>query len=443
MSNPCDVLARAAYLALLGALAFGGGSTSLTAQEVTLDQCLELALARNPAIAVQAGRALEAEADHAAAHAPLRPTASASAYANQLNGDRMSPGGASLPPETSLFTREGFAGLTARQLIYDGRRSSSARDAAASGVAEQRNGLTAVRDETVMRVTQTFYRALAAAELVGVARQAADRAGAFEVMAEELFRTGRVTRLDALKAASARVEAERELAAAREAHAILVVQLAQVIGLDGGISLVPFGTLPDELREPPLPDDAVAAALERNPDLRGTTYQIERSRANLQVARGAHRPTIAAQGAYGYRDRNMGSGRPEWLVGLAVNWAFLDGGAVSAQVSLAEARLAQAEDGRRALELDIGEQVRSVLSGWRLSLSDARAAALLVETGREELAAAEALYAAGKAIALEVLTAGADLARAEGARVTAAADYAVARARLERLTGSLPGGAVR
>ncbi len=421
---------------VLGPLLQGEGMASLVAQEVTLTQCLELALDHDPALAAQRARTRESEADHAAARAPMRPTVSASAYVNQLNGDRLAPGGARLPSGTDLYTTEGFVGLTARQLLYDGQHLRSARDAASSGVAEQRSGVAAVRGETVMRVTQAFHRALAAEEMVAVAEHAADRAQAFEAMAEELFRSGRTTRLDALKAASARVESERALAAAREGQLLAVVGLARAIGLDGSTPLVPRGALPAALPEPPPIDDAVADAVSRSPDLRRMDSQVERWKATLRSAQSASRPTIALQGGYGYRERYEGSGRPEWTIGLTANWSLLNGGALTAQVSAAEARMVQGEEGRRALELDIGEQVRAALSGWRSAISDARAAAQLVETGREALTAAEVLYRSGKAIALDVLTAQAELAEAEGALVTAATDYAVARAQLERLTGT-------
>jgi outer membrane protein TolC len=368
---------------------------------------------------------------------------SAGAYANQLNEDRLSPLGASLPPGTSLYTREGFAGLTARQLLYDGGRSSGAQDVAARGVDAQHEGLAAVRDETIMRVTQAFYRALATAELVRVARDAVNRDQAFEAMAAELFRAGKVTRLDALKAASAHVEAERALTMARETAELAVVQLAQTIGLDGRTRLIPRGALPGDLAEPPPGDAAIAAAGAQSPDLRRATYELEQAQANLRLARVGDSPSIALQGGYGFRDRNVGGGRPEWLVGFSASWLLLDGGALSAQVSKAQARVAQAEEARRALELDIGAQVHGALTGWRIALSDARAAARLVETGREALAAAQALYRSGKATALDVLTVQSDLAGAEGGQVTAATAYAVARAQLARLTGPVSGGTTR
>jgi outer membrane protein len=425
---------------LLGALLLAGVAASLPAQELTLDKCLQLAMARNPALAGATARTRESKADFEAARAPLRLTMSANALGTQLNEDRLSPLGASLPPGTSMYTREGFAGLTARQLLYDGGRSKSARDVAARGVDAQREGLAAVRDETIMRVTETFYRALATAELVRVALDAVNRDQAFEAMAAELFRAGKVTRLDALKAASAHVEAERALTTARETAALAIVQLAQTMGLDGHAGLVPRGALPTDLAEPPLGDDAIAATMAQSPDLRRSAYVLEQSRTSLQLARGGNSPAIALQGGYGFRARDVGGGRPEWLVGFTVNWSLVDGGALSAQVSKAQARVAQAEEARRELELDISAQVYGALAAWRIALSDARAAARLVETGREALSAADALYRSGKATALDVLIAQSDLARAEGAQVTAATAYALARAQLARLTGAASAG---
>ena len=105
--------------------------------------------------------------------------------------------------------------------------------------------------------------------------------------------------------------------------------------------------------------------------------------------------------------------------------------------------MTQAEEARRSLALDLSAQVYDALAAWRVALSDARAAARLVETGSEAVAAAEALYRSGKVTALDVLTAQSDLARAEGAKVSAATAYALARAQLARLTGATFVGTTR
>ncbi len=404
---------------------------------LTLPEAIREALARNPVLAIETARTRESESDYQAARAPLLPRLSATAYDNRLNEDRLSPIGTT-SATTTLYTRESFAGLAARQLLYDGGRSRGARDAAALGLEGQRTGLTAARDETILRVTQAYAWALAARELVRVALDAVTRQQGFETMTRDFFRAGKATRLDVLKAEAARLDAEKSLTAARESEAIGAAQFAQAVGFDSRVGLVPRGALSREFVEAPPPEQATDTVLARNPDLLRAAHLVEQARRNLDSARGVYRPELALQGSYGYRDRDVGGNAPEWLVGVTANWTLYSGGALSAQVAKAQARLIQAQEARRALELDIGTQVRDVLGAWRTALSDAHSATQLVETDREALAAAETLYRAGKATALDVLTAQADLARAEGAQVTALANHASAQARYARLTGAGP-----
>lgn len=428
---------RQAVMVAMIVAVLGSNAYAAEPQALSLSEAIHEALARNPVLAVETARTRESESDLEAARAPLLPRLSATAYNNRLNEDRLSPVGSSTPT-TSLYTRESFAGLTARQLLYDGGRSRGARDAAALGLEGQRTGLSAARDETILRVTQAFARALAATELVHVAQDALARQQGFETMTADFFRAGKATRLDVLKAEAARLDAEKSFTAARESEAVAVAQFAQAVGFDSRAGIVPRGALARDLAEAPPPEPAIDATLAHNPDLLRAVQLTEQARKNLDSARGVYQPELALQGSYGHRERDVGGSAPEWLVGVTANWTLYGGGALSAQVAKAQARLTQAQEARRAIELDIGTQVRDVLGAWRTALSDARAATRLVETDREALGAAETLYRAGKATALDVLTAQADLARAEGAQVTALANHASAQARFARLSGAAP-----
>jgi outer membrane protein TolC len=222
---------------------------------------------------------------------------------------------------------------------------------------------------------------------------------------------------------------------ARELETLAGVRLAQMIGLDGDVSIRPAGELPRDFAQPAGETDLAQVTLERNPDLKSAALQMKQAEESVRSARGSYLPEVSLLGSYGYRDRDVGGGAPEWTVGAVASWSLFDGGLISAQVNKAKARLAQAEQSRRALELEVLVQMREALSAWRIAHSDLQAALKLVETGRESVNTAETLYRAGKATALDVLTAQADLARAEGTLVQIATGYAVSRARLVRLTG--------
>lgn len=401
---------------------------------LTLRQAVELALKNSPAVQANAGRFAEAQAEKEIADSGLLPKISADAYLNRLNSDRLGPGG--VPSTASpMFAQESFGGLTGRQLLIDGGKTSAAVQAALHGLKAEESGLAATRDETVYRVSQGFFRALAARETTAVFEKAIERQTGFEALTAEFFRAGKSTRLDVMKAQAAKLDAERNLTNAKESEKIARVLLAQVIGIENTPALLD-GKLPENFVPPVREEDLLKQVLENSPDIKHAAYQVQQAEGSLHSAHGARFPELALQGSYGYRDRDIGGGAPEWVAGINASWTLFDGGALSAQVAKSQARLAQAMEARRALELELRSQLQDALRAWRNAVSDAHAGASLTEFGRESVTAAEVLYRAGKATALDVLTAQADLAKAEGAQIQAATDYAVARLRVLRLTGN-------
>jgi outer membrane protein TolC len=424
-------------LALLTALLIQPSATSAEegVQELSLSVAIAEALARSPTAGIERGRVDEAEADYRAARAGLLPRLSASAYYNRLDPDRLSPGGGAVTAGP-LFAREGFAGLVARQLLYDGR-TRAVRDAARDAVASQRAGLASSQADVVYQVTQSYYRVLEARALIRAAEDAAARAREFETLTAVLFEAGKVTRLDLLKARSGRLDGEAASTRARELETAANALLAAAIGREAPDFRVD-GVLPGALEPPPPEPAALAAALVGNPDLERLRRQVAQAERSAVAARGARHPTLSLQGGYAYRDRDIVGGADEWTAGVFLELPLFDGGAIAAGAAKATAALDQRREAERAARLDLASQLRQALSAWRTALADAESAAQRIATNRESASAAEALYGAGKATALDVLAAQADLARAESDRAQALAAYAVARAATDRLAGASP-----
>lgn len=428
---------RRGALALL-LVSFFAAASSLSShaaagERLTLSQALELALKGNPNLGAALARSSEAEADDEIASAGLLPKVVASASVNRLNEDRLSLGSA---VSSASYTRESFGGVTVRQLLFDGGRTAASKRAAQRGADAGRMGLQAAREETIYRVSQAFALALDARDTLRVADSALKRQQAFEVLTADFFKAGKTTRLDVLKAEAARLDAERVLANAQEAEKMSVASLAQAIGLSFGPTFSVEGDLPGGFREPQSEDEILREAAAHNPEVKQALLQAAQAKEGLRSAQAARYPELALQGSYGLRDRNIGGSAPEWIVGLVGTWTLYDGGALPAQSEKARARLIQAREAERIVELGVQTQVKEAVRAWRTALNDARAGAKLVEANSQSLKAAEVLYRSGKATALDVLTAQADLARAEGARVHAAADYAVARYAVARLVGN-------
>lgn len=402
-------------------------------QRLTLAQALDLALKENPNLGAASARSSEAEADYAIAAAGLLPRVAANASVSQFNEDRLGPLNSS---SSALYTRESFGGVTGRQLLFDGGKTTASKSAAQRGVEAGHMGFQATREETVYRVSQAFSRALDARDTVSVAASALKRQQAFEALTADFFKAGKTTRLDLLKAEAARLDAERVLANTRETEKMSVVALAQAIGLRPGLAFSIEGALPGRFEAPSPDDEMLHIATARNPDLQQAQAQVAQAEESLRSAQAARTPELALLGSYGYRERDIGGSAPEWIVGLAGTWTLYDGGALPAQSEKARARLSQAREAERSIDLEVQTLLKDALRAWRTALNDARASAKLVEANSESLKAAEVLYRSGKATALDVLTAQADLAQAEGDQVHAAANYAVARYAVARLVGN-------
>lgn len=422
-------------LVLIGALlALAASSPALPAAALSLKEAIALALAHNPALSVERGKLAEAEAEYQNARSGLFPRISLSAYHNHLNDGRLNPSGAALPG-AKLFSRETFAGLLGRQVLFDGGRVESARQAAARGLEAQQVGYGSAREDTVYQVAQAYYRVLEARALVRVAQTALARQREFEKLTGVLFRAGKATRLDGMKAEAQAADAERTLERAREAERLALVLLRRFIGLAMEEPLDPTDVLPAQIVAPRDERELAMLALQGNPDLKRIERLIDQARDNRSAARAGRAPEFSLQASYGYRERDLGGGAPEWTLGLVAAWTVYDGGAVASQTAKAIARLAQLEESRNAARLALEADVREAASAWRGARADADAARRLHAANDEALKAALALYASGKATALDVLGAQADLTRAEGAGAQAVAAYAIARVRLVRLSG--------
>ncbi|MDP2752346.1 MAG: TolC family protein [Rhodocyclaceae bacterium] len=397
--------------------------------EMTLTAAIAEALAKHPSISIGRSRLTQSEADYQTARAGLLPRLSANAYYNRLDPQRMGLSSST----TALYGRESFAGLSAKQLLYDGSTQSK-DEAAREFIAVKQAGLDGAGGDLVYQVTQSYYRVLEAAALMQAAKEAFTRTSEFETLTRVLFEAGKTTRLDLLKAGNARIDAETTLTRTRELATTAQVLLTAVMGRENPDFRI-AGQLPGAV-EPPLLEPAIKAeVLAKNPELRQLRHQIAQAERNLDAASGARHPTISLQGTAGNRARDIGGNANEWTAGIFFDLPLYDGGIIAAGVVKAQALLTEGRAAERNAQLDIESRLRQALSTWRTAQADAISSTERIKTGHEATRTAEGLYRAGKATALDVLSAQADLARAEGDRAQALTAYAIARAAIDRLLG--------
>lgn len=306
---------------------------------------------------------------------------------------------------------------------------ASRAEAAGARADERRAG-----NEVAYKVKEVFYAILAT-------RRRRDAVDA-QIRAAELritetrnaVETGVALEVKAAEVRSQIAQARYVFGQLQDAVADMTQELADLCGLpvDTALELArPLGS------DPSLETDrAVEAALERNPEIEAAAKQLEKARAGLRAARAEYIPEIGAFAQHIYQDGAPFLSRNNGAVGLHMTWTIFEFGKRRGQVEERSAEIAQAEENltrlRNRVRIDVEKAVRKLNRAETGVLSAKELVTATTEARRVSSDHAES-GTANRSVLLEseasMLSAQADLLRAEFDRSVAAADLA-------RLTGN-------
>ncbi|WP_332819759.1 TolC family outer membrane protein [Sphingopyxis sp.] len=184
------------------------------------------------------------------------------------------------------------------------------------------------------------------------------------------FEIGDLTRTDVAQSEARLALAEGDL---RTAESNLIASRESYIRL--------VGDAPVDLEQPPvlpnLPvtaEEAVAIALNNNPDIEAANQLVSASRADIGVARASRLPKLSATTSGGYTN-NLNSIPPENTTsenvtksaqaGLSLTIPIFQGGRPSAQVRQAQSRSSQAIENYVEVERGVIAQTRGAYAAWQ------------------------------------------------------------------------------
>jgi cobalt-zinc-cadmium efflux system outer membrane protein len=290
---------------------------------------------------------------------------------------------------------------------------------------------------TALAVKTAYYRLYFLEERTRVERRTLELLEDLERLAEQQNAAGRVTLQDVLRAQIAREQLETELDNLADARAALLAEWKSALGLgpDDAPPPVPedFEHSGDEIA----PDELLARALDRNPDLRAMREDVLRAESALVLARKSRVPDVEL-GLEADLEADPTFVRPSASVTLPV-WQDK----IAAQIAGAQARKRAAEARLDAEQVRIAAELASMLYMYREAV---RNAALLQEAllprSRQSLEAARAGYVNGRAGFLDVIDAQRTLLEFELMSIEARTQRELALASLSlTVAGIAPGGA--
>jgi outer membrane protein len=439
-------MTRSALVAIAAALV--SGAARAETNELTLAQCLDLALKQNPAILKAQQEIRRTHGIVVEARAPLLPQLTASGDYRQIDPaaiDRFPFGSTNAAPvEFKNQERPWSAQIEATQLLYSGGRVTAGIRAARLGYQYAVLGFERTVADTVLEVRKAFYGVLLAQQLVIVRQQSVKLLQQQLEDTQHRFEVGDVPRFNVLRAevelANARpplIRAQNDLRLAREA---LVKLLAIDAPPQQAFTSITFaGQLAYQPQTWELPV-ALTNALAKRPELQQAEKLAAVSSEEIKVALAGYQPEVSLFGGYRIYDSTFGDDLDKtvdgWFAGARASWPIFDGMLTRGKVSQARAKRIQADldvaDTRRSIELE----VRQSYSDYLQALELLEAQKKTVEEAEESLRLAEARFRAGTGTQLDVLSAQTALTDARSNEIQALYDYNVAVASLERATGA-------
>lgn len=402
---------------------------------LTLDRCIEVALANNPELAAT-GREVSAAGFRVdQARAQRWPALNAEGGYNRFR-DPQRLIQARFNGEPGIFDEDLARGdFTIRMPLFTGGRIVN--EIAASELLRQaeENRLARTGEELVFNVSSFFYAILGQRKVIQSLEFSVSAMDEHLKRVNALLAAEKAAKVDLLRTEVRLADLRQSLVKEQNVLAVQKRALASLLGLDYDTER--FG-LEGKLTFEDVSLDAtalMAQALIARPDYSAARARLEAQGHRVDVARAGHLPTLSVAGNYGLRSNLSSDEGDVGNIGLGVTFPLFEGGRVMAKVEEERATLAAAQERLRKLELQIRQDVETAVLDVRSASERVKALAKAIDQGRESLRIERQKYELGMGSMTDVLDAQSALLQAETNYYRAMADFRTALARLDFATG--------
>lgn len=399
------------------ALFSGVATLTVPAQADTLREALAQAYVANPTLL--AARAQQRANDENEPIQRANGLPDVRSTVNHVEFLRRSPNSFTAPERTLQ------AGIDLTVPLYSGGAVKNSVRAARDRIEAGRADLRGTESAVFSQVVAAYMDVLRGQALVALAANQVDVLSVNLEATRDRFEIGDLTRTDIAQSEARLAVAQSDL---RSTQANLIAARETYIAL--------VGKAPTALEPPPplpgLPanvDEAVAIALEYNPDLIAAQERAEASEHDVRVAGASRLPTLGAFAGADYTNYFGTLGGPVAATleqkettanaGLRLTIPIFQGGRPAAQVRQAQARSTAALENVIAAERDTIAQTRASWSSWQAALGIIDSAQAAVAAAELSLEGVRAENSIGNRTILDVLNAEQELLSARVQLVTA------------------------
>jgi outer membrane protein len=409
------------------------------ARVLPLEEALRVGLSRQPQLRQARANVEAARARVDQTLAPLLPQVSGTASWDRSTSETSATLSRLGLPRTASgsTTRETWSlDLTGRLLVWDFGQTPGRWRAARAVAASQSQSERATRAEVALAIRTTYFDAVAAKALVGVARESLENTQRHLEQVRAFVDIGTRPPIDLAQERTNVANARVQLIQAENGYATARVRVEQAIGAtDLGAWEIADESLPAVPGEEAAAEVLLAEAIAARPELAALSQQLRGQELTVQALRGGYLPSLGVSAGVSESGPAADELYYGWNTSVTLTWPLFQGGATRGQVREARATAtaldAQLEQLRQSVRLEV-EQARLGVRAARATLGAAGEAA---EAARERLVLAEGRYQTGVGSVLELADAQLALTTALGQRVQAEFQLAAARSQLLQALG--------
>lgn len=400
---------------------------------LTLAQCVDIALKKNPEL-VAAAFSVDASAS--------RVGQARSGYYPQVNASasytRIQPASAA----TSTLGRVRVdaydvysSSITLNQKLLDFGKTSSQVDAAKYGLESTRSDLQTSQDAVILSVKQAYYGVLQARRNRDVAADVIKQFQLHLEQAKGFYEVGTRAKIDVIKAEVDLSNAKLSLINAENALSIAWVTLTNAMGAPDA---QPF-MIEDDLSFHKFDisqEAAMKQAFESRPDLQSLIARRQAAEMNVSTAQSGHYPVLSGVAEYGWDGTRASSLEDSWSAGVVLTFPLFNGFLTSQQAAEAKANLYVLKANEEALRQQVLLEVRQAFLNLQAADASIGTAELAARQAKENLDLANGRYAAGVGSPVEVSDAFATYVTAQANYTNSLLNYKLAQASIEKSMGA-------
>lgn len=425
------LLRRMAGAGMAGLILLASG---VSAQEtMTLDEAIERAIQRSPAMAQARQQVANAGWSQRTALGAFLPSISSNTGMSIRSANQLDPNTGEL---VSGSADSYSAGISANLDIFNGLSRWRERQSAGAEMDAAEASLVDQEYNVILQAQTAFFQALRQDELVAVSQARVVQAEQSLGLARTRANLRVATVSDTLRARLELVNARQQLLQAEADMRTARVNLGRQVGVDGPVLPQP----PESLDPAPLAlsdEEILTEAVQRAPSVLAAEAQQVSARASSQASKSSYFPSLSMSTGYNWNNQEASftGGRTSWRWGLSASLPIFNGFNREAQVARASQTLRVAEVQARDARLAARAEATAALETHRTAELAIDIAQEAVTVAQEDLRVVRERYEQGVARIFDVVESQIALDQARVDLVGARYDYVIARAQLEAIVG--------